>query len=76
MRRSLMSAITIGVAPVLSKICQAISLSTESKALVRSSIHMLVWRVWPLSHVPLHTRCKLNSAPAWSEATLLVKKIV
>ena len=58
--RSLMRATRFGGAPLLSKICQAISLSTESKALVRSSMHMC--RVWPLSQAPLHRRRKLNRA--------------
>ena len=55
-----MRATSFGGAPLLSKICQAISLSTESKALVRSSMHMC--RVWPLSQAPLHRRRKLNRA--------------
>ena len=55
-----MRATSFGAAPLLSKICQAISLSTKSKALVRSSIHMC--RVWPLSQAPLHRRRKLNRA--------------
>ncbi len=53
-----MRVTSFGVAPLLSKICQAISLTTESKALVRSSIQ--VWRVWPLSHAPINRRRKLN----------------
>ncbi len=56
-----MRATSFGGAPLLSKICQAISLSTDSKALVRSSIQMC--RVWPLSQAPLHRRRKLNRAP-------------
>ncbi len=55
-----MRATSFGGAPLLSKICQAISLSTESKALVRSSMQMC--RVWPLSQAPLHRRRKLNRA--------------
>ena len=55
-----MRATSFGGAPLLSKICQAISLSIESKALVRSSMHMCI--VWPLSQAPLHRRRKLNKA--------------
>ena len=49
-----------GGARLLSRICQAISRSTESKALVRSSIH--VCRVLGLSHAPLHRRRRLKRA--------------
>ena len=55
-----MRASSFGGAPLLSKICQTIFLSTESTAVDRTSIHMC--RVWPLSQAPLHRRRKLNRA--------------
>ena len=56
--RSLMRVTSFGGAPLLHKICQAISKPTESKALVRSS--MQVCRVWPLSQAPLQRRRRRN----------------
>jgi len=55
-----MRATSLGEAPLLSKICQAISLSTESKALAKSSTQSGESRLCPKSH--LRRRRKLNRA--------------
>ena len=71
-----MRATSFGGAPLLSKICQAISLSTESKALVQHTNVQILAFVPSLIAQKAQAEQGVNSAPAWSEATLLVKKVV
>ena len=64
-------------APLLSKICQATSLSTESKAgqVQHIGVQSLAFVPSPIAQ-KAQAKQSINSAPAWSEATLLVKKVV
>ena len=54
-----MSATSLGGTPLLNRICQAMPLSTESNALVKSSMHM--YNVVPLFHADSQTRRRLNN---------------
>ena len=61
-RRSLMRATSFWGTPLLSKICQARLLSTESNAFVRSNMQM--YGVLPLFQADSQTRRRLNKASA------------